>query len=138
MWKYYALLSALFAALTALLAKCGVRGVNSNLATAIRTTVILFMTWGIVLFTGAREQFRELTRKNILFLVLSGLATGLSWLFYFKALQTGDVSKVAPIDKLSVVIVVIFGILFLHEKVSWQLLTGSGLILAGTLLLVMK
>ena len=138
MWKYYALLSALFAALTALLAKCGVRGVNSNLATAIRTTVILFMTWGIVLFTGTREQFRELTGKNILFLVLSGLATGLSWLFYFKALQTGDVSKVAPIDKLSVVIVVIFGILFLHEKVSWQLLIGSGLILAGTLLLVMK
>ena len=138
MWKYYALLSAFFAAMTALLAKCGVRGINSNLATAIRTTVVLFLTWGIVLFSGAREQLRELTGKNILFLVLSGLATGLSWLFYFKALQTGDVSRVAPIDKLSVVIVVIFGILFLHEKVSWQLLTGSGLILAGTLLLVMK
>ena len=138
MWKYYALLSALFAAMTALLVKCGVRGVNSNLATAIRTTVVLFLTWGIVLFTGARAQFRELNGKNILFLVLSGLATGLSWLFYFKALQTGDVSRVAPIDKLSVVIVVVFGILFLHEKVSWQLLTGSGLILAGTLLLVMK
>ena len=138
MWKYYALLSALFAAMTALLVKCGVRGVNSNLATAIRTTVVLFLTWGIVLFTGARAQLRELNGKNILFLVLSGLATGLSWLFYFKALQTGEVSRVAPIDKLSVVIVVIFGILFLHEKVSWQLLTGSGLILAGTLLLVMK
>jgi len=138
MWKYYALLSALFAALTALLAKCGVRGVNSNLATAIRTTVVLALTWGIVLFSGAKAQFRELNGKNIIFLILSGLATGLSWLFYFKALQTGDVSKVAPIDKLSVVIVVIFGILFLHEKVSWQLLTGSGLILAGTLLLVMK
>ncbi len=138
MWKYYALLSALFAALTALLAKCGVRGVNSNLATAIRTTVVLALTWGIVLCSGAKAQFRELNGKNIIFLILSGLATGLSWLFYFKALQTGDVSKVAPIDKLSVVIVVVFGILFLHEKVSWQLLTGSGLILAGTLLLVMK
>jgi len=138
MWKYYAVLSAIFAALTALLAKCGVRGINSNLATAIRTAVILLLTWGIVIFTDARTQLRELSWKNLLFLVLSGLATGLSWLFYFKALQTGDVSKVAPIDKLSVVFVVIFGILFLHEKFSWEVLTGSGLILAGTLLLAMK
>jgi len=138
MWKYYALLSALFAALTALLVKCGVRGVNSNLATAIRTAVVLALTWGIVLFSDAKVQFRDLSGKNILFLVLSGLATGLSWLFYFKALQTGDVSKVAPIDKLSVVIAVIFGILFLHEKVSWEIIVGSGLILAGSVLLVMK
>ncbi|MBQ9338275.1 MAG: EamA family transporter [Lentisphaeria bacterium] len=138
MWKYYALLSAVFASLTALFAKCGVRGINPNLATAVRTSVILLLTWAIVLFTGAQEQLRALTWKNILFLVLSGLATGLSWLFYFKALQTGEVSRVAPIDKLSVVLVVVFGILFLHEKITWELLTGSTLILAGTLLLLMK
>ena len=138
MWKYYALLSAVFAALTAVLAKCGVRGVNSNLAAAVRTAVVLLLTWGIVIFTGARAQLRELTWRNLLFLVLSGAATGLSWLFYFKALQTGDVSKVAPIDKLSVVLAVIFGIVFLHEKLSWEVVAGSALIFAGSLVLLMK
>jgi len=136
MWKYYALLSALFAALTALLAKCGVRGINSHLATAIRTTVVVLLTWGIVLGTGAGARIRELTGRNLLFLVLSGLATGASWLCYFKALQTGEVSKVAPIDKLSVVIVVVFGILFLHEKFSWQAAVGTVCITAGSILLL--
>ena len=136
MWKYYALLSAVFAALTAILAKCGVKGVDSNLATAIRTTVILFLTWSIALIGGGVGHIRELTWKSIAFLVASGLATGLSWLFYFKALQGGDVSKVAPIDKLSVALVVVFGIVFLHEKLSWPVVAGTLCIVAGTLLLL--
>lgn len=102
MWKFYAVLSAFFAALTAIFAKMGVKGVDSNLATAIRTTVILFIAWGVVLLWGREESIRELSRRAILFLVLSGVTTGLSWLFYFKALQSGPVSKVAPVDKLSV------------------------------------
>ena len=110
MWKYYALLSAVFAALTAILAKVGVRDIDSNLATAIRTTVILAITWGVVFATGIGGKLRELTGHNLLFLVLSGIATGLSWLFYFKALQTGDASRVAPIDKLSVAITIFLGI----------------------------
>ena len=101
MWKYYAILSALFAALTAIFAKIGVRDINSNLATAIRTTIILLLTWGIVIATGTISQIRGIGRHTWGFLILSGIATGLSWLFYFKALQTGDVSRVAPIDKLS-------------------------------------
>jgi len=103
MWKYYALLSAFFAALTAILAKVGVKGINGNLATAVRTSVVLLLTWGIVLFSGHLKDAKELSKTNLIFLILSGLATGLSWIFYFKALETGDVSKVAPIDKLSVV-----------------------------------
>ena len=136
MWKYYALLSAVFAALTAVLAKCGVKNVDSNLATAIRTTVILFLTWSIVLISGGISHIRELTWKSIVFLVASGIATGISWLFYFKALQYGDVSKVAPIDKLSVALVVVFGIVFLHEKLSWQVIAGTVCIVAGTLFLL--
>jgi len=136
MWKTYAVLSAVFAALTAILAKFGVKDINSNLATAIRTSVILILTWSIVLFSGGLHHLRELTWKASAFLIASGLATGLSWLFYFKALQTGDVSKVAPIDKLSVVIVVIFGIVFLHEKLSWQVAAGTICIAAGTLFLL--
>ena len=136
MWKYYALLSAVFAALTAILAKCGVKNVDSNLATAIRTTVILFLTWSIVLFTGGISHIRELTWKATAFLVASGIATGISWLLYFKALQCGDVSKVAPIDKLSVALVVVFGIVFLHEKLSWQVIAGTVCIVAGTLFLL--
>ena len=136
MWKYYALLSAVFAALTAILAKCGVKGVDSNLATAIRTTVILFLTWSIALIGGGVNHIRELSGRSVAFLVASGLATGLSWLFYFKALQCGEVSKVAPIDKLSVALVVVFGILFLHEKLSWQVLAGTACIVAGTLFLL--
>ena len=136
MWKYYALLSAVFAALTAILAKCGVKGIDSNLATAIRTTVILFLTWSIALIGGGANHIRELSWRSVAFLAASGLATGISWLFYFKALQCGDVSKVAPIDKLSVALVVVFGILFLHEKLSWQVVAGTLCIVAGTLLLL--
>ena len=136
MWKYYALLSAVFAALTAILAKCGVKGIDSNLATAIRTTVILFLTWSIALIGGGVNHIRELSGRSVAFLVASGLATGLSWLFYFKALQCGDVSKVAPIDKLSVALVVVFGIVFLHEKLSWPVVAGTLCIVAGTLLLL--
>ncbi len=136
MWKYYALGSAFFAALTAILAKYGVRNIDSNLATAIRTTVILFLTWGIVFATGTLRRVQDLSGKSILFLVASGLATGLSWLMYFKALQTGDISRVAPIDKLSVALVILFGIFFLHEKFTWQLCAGSLLIIGGTLLIL--
>ena len=136
MWKYYALLSAGFAALTAILAKCGVKGVDSNLATAIRTTVILFLTWSIALIGGGVNHIRELSGRSVAFLVASGVATGLSWMFYFKALQCGDVSKVAPIDKLSVALVVVFGIVFLHEKPSWPVVAGTLCIVAGTLLLL--
>ena len=132
MWKYYAIASAVFAALTAILAKVGLKDVNSNLATAIRTTIILLLSWAVVLFSGKMEYFKALNAKNISFLIASGLATGLSWLFYFKALQEGDAARVAPIDKLSVVLVVIFGVLFLHEKFTWQLGAGITLITAGT------
>ena len=136
MWKYYALLSAVFAALTAILAKCGVNNIDSNLATAIRTTVILVLTWSIALISGGVSHIRELTWKLIAFLEASGIATGISWLLFFKALQCGDVSKVAPIDKLSVALVVVFGILFLHEKLSWQVVAGTVCIVAGTLFLL--
>ena len=118
MWKYYALLSALFAALTAIFAKVGVKVINSNLATAILTTVILLLTWGIVAFTGHIGELKEISRHTWCFLLLSGLATGLSWLFYFKALQTGSVSLVAPIDKLSVVITIFLAFFLLRETIS--------------------
>jgi transporter family protein len=107
MWKIYAILAALFATATALLAKVGISGINSNLATAIRTIVILIITWGIVFLSGSFSSIKEITSRNLLFLVLSGVATGLSWLFYFKALKEGDVSKVVPIDKLSIVFTII-------------------------------
>lgn len=137
MWKFYALLSALFAALTAILAKVGVKGVNSNLATAIRTVVILLITWGIVLFSGHLREAKELSRHNLLFLVLSGVATGLSWLFYFKALQEGDASKVAPIDKLSVAITIILGIVILGEPADPKTLAGGALIVAGSIVIIL-
>lgn len=137
-WVFYALLSAVFAALTALLAKIGTTGINSNLATAIRTVVILVITWGIVFATGVTHQLHDLTRKNLIFLVLSGIATGLSWLFYFKALQLGELSKVAPIDKLSVVFAVVLGFLFLHEQPTWQTITGTLLIAGGSLVLLLR
>ncbi len=137
MWKYYALLSAVFAALTAILAKVGVRDIDSNLATAIRTTVILAITWGVVLAAGVGGKLRELTGHNLLFLVLSGIATGLSWLFYFKALQTGDASKVAPIDKLSVAITIFLGVVVLHEQVSWNVIVGGLLIVGGSLVILL-
>ena len=136
MWRTFALLSALFAALTAILAKLGLKGVNSNLATAVRCVVIVLLAWGIVLFSGQIKEVKTLTRQNLLFLVLSGLATGLSWIFYFKALSTGPVSKVAPIDKLSVALTIVLSILLLKEPFDWKLVTGGALIMAGTLVLL--
>jgi transporter family protein len=136
MWKYYAILSALFAALTAILAKLGVKGINGNLATAIRTIVILFMAWGIVLASGQLKNIKELNKSNWLFLGLSGLATGLSWIFYFKALETGDVSKVAPIDKLSVAIAMGLSFLILKEPMEPKVIIGGLLIVAGTFVII--
>lgn len=138
MWKYYALLSAFFAALTAIFAKIGVKDVNSNLATAIRTTFILMLTWGIVLFSGVVNQIKDISRHTWLFLLLSGVATGLSWLFYFKALQVGDVSRVAPIDKLSVVITILLAFLLLKEPVNTKVVIGAMLITAGSIVMMWK
>ena len=137
MWKWYALLSAIFAALTAVLAKVGVKGINGNVATAIRTGIVLLLAWGIVLFSGQMKEVKELSRTNLIFLVLSGIATGFSWIFYFKALETGDVSKVAPIDKLSVVFVMIISFIFLGETVSAKVLIGGMLIFAGAILMLL-
>jgi transporter family protein len=137
MWKFYAILSALFAAATAILAKIGLKGVNGNVATAIRTIVILFIAWGIVLATGEITQLKTLNKNNLLFLGLSGLATGLSWIFYFKALETGDVSKVAPIDKLSVAIAMGLAFLILKEPIDAKTLIGGGLIVAGSIVILL-
>ncbi|SNS01651.1 EamA family transporter [Hymenobacter mucosus] len=136
MWWIYALLSALFAALTAVMAKIGIKGVDSNLATAVRTVVILVLAWGIVYFRGGLEQVHTLTRTNLLFLGLSGLATGLSWIFYFRALQLGKVSQVAPVDKLSVALAILLSVVFLGEQLTWQAGIGAGLIIVGTLVLI--
>ena len=138
MWKYYAILSALFAALTAIFAKIGLKDINSNLATAIRTTVILLLTWGIVLFNGLFHEIREINRHTWCFLLLSGCATGLSWLFYFKALQMGDVSRVAPIDKLSVVITILLSFLLLKEPVNSKVVIGVLLITVGSIVILWK
>ncbi len=138
MWKYYALLSAVFAALTAIFAKIGIKDVNSNLATAIRTVVILVITWGIVIFSGHIGDTKTLSRNTWIFLILSGVATGLSWLFYFKAIQIGDVSKVAPIDKLSVVITMILSFIFLKEEVTLNVVIGGCFIATGSLILIMS
>ena len=137
MWKIYALLSAVFASLTAIFAKIGVRDVDSNLAVAIRVTFVLILTWGIVLFTGAAQGIKNISVNTLAFLLLSALATGLSWLFYFKALQLGDVSKVAPIDKLSVAITIFLAILFLGEPASLKTIAGGLLITAGSLVLLL-
>ena len=136
MWKYYALLSALFAALTAVFAKIGVKDINSDLATAIRTSVILFITWGIVLVGNHTTEVKGISGHTWIFLVLSGAATGLSWLFYFKALQVGDVSRVAPIDKLSVVITICLSFLFLKEPVSLRVIIGALLITSGSIVML--
>lgn len=138
MWKTYALLSAFFAALTAIFAKLGVKDINSDLATAIRTLVILFITWGIVLAGNHVGDIREIGRNTWLFLLLSGIATGLSWLFYFKALQVRDVSLVAPIDKLSVVITIILSVLLLKEPLTWRVIVGGMMIAGGSLVLLAK
>lgn len=137
MWFVYAFLSALFAALTSVLAKVGVDGVNSNLATAIRTTVILVLTWGIVWMTGTNKQLTLVSPKSWTFLILSGLTTGGSWLFFYKALQMGTVSRVVSVDKFSVVLAILLSVLFLHEIVSLKVLLGSGLITAGVLCMVL-
>lgn len=138
MWRLYAILSAVFAALTAILAKIGIKGVDSNLATAIRTTVIIFLSWGIVFAIGAHRSIRTLTRYNWTFLILSGLATGLSWLFYYKAIAEGDVSRVAPIDKSSIALTLILSYFILGEKFTPQTLVAGGLIVAGTFLMLWK
>lgn len=137
MWWTYALLSAFFAALTALFVKMGVKDINSDLATAIRTSVVLIITWGICFFRGAFQPISTLTKTNLIFLCLSGMATGLSWIFYFKALQLGKVSQVAPIDKLSVALAIILAVIFLKEPVSWKEIAGCGLIVAGTFILIL-
>ena len=137
MWIVFALLSAVFASLTSVLAKAGLQGVDSNLATAIRTAVVLVLAWGIVFLIGAQSGLRDLTGRAVVFLVLSGIATGLSWLFYYRAIQMGEVSKVAPIDKLSVVFTMILAFVFLGETFSVKSIVGGLLITAGTLVLVL-
>lgn len=137
MWILYAILSAFFAALVSILAKIGIKGINSNLATAIRTVVVLFMAWGIVFFTGKYKEISTITAKNWRFLIYSGIATGASWLFYFKALQLGEASKVAPIDKLSVVITIVMAFFFLGEAFTTKTVIGGLLIAVGTLVLVL-
>ena len=137
MWLLFALGSAVFAALTSILAKIGIDGVNSNLATAIRTLVVLVMAWGMVFLTDSQGGIGEISKKSWLFLILSGLATGASWLCYYRALQIGEVSKVVPVDKLSVVITLVLAFVFLHEKFTAKSLIGCLLIGAGTLLMVL-
>ena len=137
MWMIFAVLSAVFAALTSILAKIGIEGVNSNLATAIRTIVVVIMAWGMVFLTHAQNGLAEISKKSWIFLILSGLATGASWLCYYKALQMGDASKVVPIDKLSVVITLILAFVFLHEQFTAKSLIGCILIGAGTLIMLL-
>lgn len=137
MWMIFALLSAVFAALTSILAKIGIDGVNSNLATAIRTVVVVVMAWGMVFLTHAHSGIAEISKRSWLFLILSGLATGASWLCYYRAMQIGEVSKVVPIDKLSVVLTLVLAFVFLHEEFNARSLTGCVLIGAGTLLMVL-
>ena len=137
MWLLFALLSAVFAALTSILAKVGIDGVNSNLATAVRTMVVLVMAWAMVFITNAQGGIGDISKKSWIFLTLSGLATGASWLCYYKALQMGEVSKVVPIDKLSVVITLVLAFVFLHEQVSIKSIIGCVLLAAGTLVMVL-
>lgn len=137
MWFVFALLSAIFAALTSILAKVGIDGVNSNLATAIRTVVVVIMAWGMVFLTNTQNGVMEISRKSWIFLILSGLCTGASWLCYYRALQMGEASKVVPIDKLSIVITLILAVVFLHENLTMKSFIGCGLITAGTLLMVL-
>lgn len=137
MWIVFAILSAVFAALTSILAKIGIEGVNSNLATAIRTVVVVVMAWGMVFLTHAQSGLKDISKRSWLFLILSGLATGASWLCYYKALQTGKASKVVPIDKLSVVITLILAFVILHEEFTYKSIIGCILIAVGTLIMVM-
>lgn len=137
MWILFAVLSAVFAALTSILAKIGIEDVDSNLATAIRTVVVVLMAWVMVFLTNAQSGLSEISKKSWIFLVLSGVSTGASWLFYYKALQTGEASKVVPIDKMSVVITLILAFIFLHERFTAKSLIGCILITAGTLIMVL-
>lgn len=137
LWVVYALLSALFAASTSILAKIGINGVDSNLATAIRTVVVLVMAWGLVFMTGVQKQISNIGARSWLFLVLSGIATGLSWLFYYRALQMGDASRVVPIDKSSVVISMVLAFIVLKEQLTWQAIVGGLLITGGTFVLIL-
>lgn len=137
MWAVFALLSAVFAALTSILAKVGINGVNSNLATAIRTVVVVIMAWGMVFLTKGQSGIGAISKKSWIFLILSGLATGASWLCYYRALQMGSASKVVPIDKISVVITLILAFIFLHEDFTYKSAIGSILITAGTLFMVL-
>jgi transporter family protein len=137
MWWIYALLSAVFAALTAIFAKIGVKNIDTDLATAIRTVVILLLAWSLALFKGVVPAMQNLTKQNWLFLILSGCATGCSWIFYFKALQVGKVSQVAPVDKLSVALTIILSVIFLGEALTWKTAIGSLLIIAGTVVLIL-
>ena len=136
MWFWFALGSAVFAALTSILAKVGIEGVNSNLATAVRTVVVVVMAWGMVFLTNSQGGLSDISKKSWLFLILSGLATGASWLCYYKALQVGEASKVVPVDKLSVIITLVLAFAFLHESFTAKSLIGCALIGAGTLLMV--
>jgi bacterial/archaeal transporter family protein len=137
-WLFFSLLSAVFAAITAILAKIGVSGINSNLATAIRTVVILIFAWGIVLWQGSAPQIAKVDQKTWIFLILSGIATGLSWLFYFHALQLGEASKVAPIDKLSLIFTIILAYIILKENMTTYTILGSLLMTAGAILIAYK
>ena len=137
MWLLYAILSAVFAALTSILAKIGIEGVNSTLATAIRTIVVLVMAWIMVFVSGTHSGITDISRKSWIFIILSGLATGGSWLCYYKALQVGEASKVVPIDKMSVVLTLILAFIFLHEQFTWKSAIGSILITVGTLFMVL-
>jgi transporter family protein len=137
MWIVFAILSAVFAALTSILAKVGIEGVNSNLATAIRTVVVVIMAWGMVFLTHAQNGVSDISRKSWIFMILSGLATGASWLCYYKALQMGEASKVVPIDKMSIVITLVLAFIFLHEEFTTKSLIGCILIGAGTLVMVL-
>ncbi len=138
MWWIYALLSALFAALTAILAKKGITNMNSDLATAIRTVVILFIAWGLVFAKGSVTGLPGLSMKNWVFIILSGVATGLSWIFYFRALQLGKVSQVAPVDKLSLALTILLSVIFLGETLTWQTAVGALLIIGGTVVLIVQ
>jgi|SRR5690242_14148894 len=137
MWWIYALVEALFAALTAIFAKIGLRDINSDLATAIRTVVILVIAWGVAFFRGEVHGMKLISKEGLVFLILSGIATGLSWLFYFKALQLGRVSQVAPVDKLSLALVIILSVAFLGEPLTWKMLLGALLIIGGTVVLIL-
>lgn len=137
MWFVFAVLSAIFAAITSILAKIGIEGVNSNLAAAIRTVVVVLMAWGIVAITNAQSGIAEISKRSWIFLTLSGLATGASWLCYFKALQLGDVSKVVPLDKFSIVITLVMAAVFLHEQFTVKTIIGSVLITLGTFVMIL-